>query len=483
MEIVRVLAGYSLGGADLVRRIMSKKKMDKMEIERKRFIYGEKDENGNYIVEGCINRGVDEDTAKAIFDEMYDFAKYAFNKSHAAAYAYVCYQTAYLKTFYPVEFMASLISSVDDTDKVNEYIANSKSMGINLCPPDINKSSDTFTVEGNAIRFGLAAIKNVGKGFIQKLVAEREANGEFVSFSDFISRMTGKDINKRAVEGMIMCGAFDSLGIKRAQLMRVFESAIDNEANSQRGTISGQLTLFDDDAPSELVFPEVEEFDKKTILKMEKHTIGMYLSGNPMEEYEEKIKRITPYNISSILNSVEKTEDGGYKTVEGGIADGQSIRICAEIANRKDKITRNNSQMSFLKLEDSFGTVEAIVFPKVLTQLSSVLQEENIIAADARLSLREDEEPKLILEKAVLLDAVNPPPNIPKLFIKLEKRNNEALEKFRAIAVRFPGKNPVCLYFAAEKQQLMAPQNLYVSAEEAISEFKAAFGEENVVLK
>ena len=484
MEIVRVLAGYSLGGADLVRRIMSKKKMDKMEIERKRFIYGEKDENGNYIVEGCINRGVDENTAKAIFDEMYDFAKYAFNKSHAAAYAYVCYQTAYLKTFYPVEFMASLISSVDDTDKVNEYIANSKSMGINLCPPDINKSSDTFTVEGNAIRFGLAAIKNVGKGFIQKLVAERETGGGFVSFSDFISRMTGKDINKRAIEGMIMCGAFDSLGIKRSQLMRVYESAIDNEANAHRVTLSGQFTLFDDDEPSELVFPDIEEFDKKLLLKMEKHTIGMYLSGNPMEEYEEKIKRITPYNIQSVLNSVEKTEDGSYRTVAGGIADGQSIRICAEIANRKDKLTRNNSQMSFLKLEDSFGVVEAIVFPKVLTQLSSVLQEENIVVVDAKMSIREDEEPKLILEKAVLLDTLNPPASVPTLFIKCEKRSNEVLEKYSEIAKRFSGDNPVCLYFAEEKQRLMAPKNLYVDGSEAvISELKAVFGGENVALK
>ena len=367
MEIVRVLAGYSLGGADLVRRIMSKKKMDKMEIERKKFIYGEKDDKGNYIVEGCINRGVDEQTAIAIFDEMYDFAKYAFNKSHAAAYAYVCYQTAYLKTFYPVEFMASLISSVDDTDKVNEYIANSKAMGIELCPPDINKSSDSFTVEGNAIRFGLSAIKNVGRGFIQKLVAERETNGDFVSFSDFVTRMTGKDINKRAIESMIMCGTFDSLGIKRSQLIRVFENAIDNEANTQRGTISGQLTLFDNDAPSEIVFPEIEEFDKKTLLKMEKQTIGIYLSGNPMEEYEEKIKLIAPYNISTILNSVEKTDDGVYKAVSVGIADGQNIRICAVITNRKNKTTRNNSQMAFLKLEDSFGVVEVLVFPKILT--------------------------------------------------------------------------------------------------------------------
>lgn len=484
MEIVRVLAGYSLGGADLVRRIMSKKKMDKMEIERQKFIYGEKDVNGNYIIEGCINRGVDEKTAAAIFDEMYDFAKYAFNKSHAAAYAYVCYQTAYLKTFYPVEFMASLISSADDTDKINEYIANSRSMGISICPPDINKSSDSFTVEGNAIRFGLSAIKNVGKGFIQKLTAERDLNGSFLSFSDFVSRMTGNDINKRAVEGMIMCGTFDSLGVKRSQLMRVFESAIDNESTLQKGTINGQVSLFDDDAPSEIILPDVAEFDKKTLLKMEKQTIGMYLSGNPMEEYEEKIKLITPYRITNILSSVEKDSDGSFIPVAGGLADGQSIRICAVISNRKNKTTRSNSQMAFIKLEDGTGTVEAIVFPKVLTAMSSILQEENIIVADGKISIRDDEEPKLLLEKAVLLDSVNPPPKGDLVYIRLPKRDSGYLSKFKEAAEAHPGNTPVCLYFEAEKQKLMAPKNLYIdSSESTILALKSTFGDKNIVKK
>ncbi len=485
MEIVRVLAGYSLGGADLMRRVISKKKMAQMEIERQNFIYGKKDNNGNQIIDGCINRGIDEKTAISIFDEIYDFANYAFNKSHAAAYAYVTYQTAYLKTFYPVEFMASLISSVDDTDKVNEYIINAKTMGIDICPPNINKSKDTFTVEGNSIRFGLSAVKNVGRGFIQKLVCERELNGEFLSFSDFVERMTGKDINKRAVEGLIMCGAFDSFGVKRSQLMEVFESVIDSEASSKRGNLSGQMTLFDEVQNSfEMDFPEIEEFDKKTLLKMEKQSIGMYISGNPMEEYSEKIKQLTKYNIQSVLSSVEKNEDNVYISAEGGLKDGQFVRICAVISNRKNKITRSNSQMAFLKLEDEFGAIEALVFPKILTQYSNVLQEENIVMIDARVSIREDEEPKLLLEKAVLLDMVNPPKIQKTVYIKLPERTQEILKLYIKCIENFKGDTPVCLYFEKTKERLMAPDDMKINAtDEAIKGLKDCFGEGNVVVK
>lgn len=484
MEIVRTLAGYSLGGADLMRRVISKKKMAQMEVERQNFIYGKKDEDGNYIIDGCINRGIDEQTAKSIFDEIYDFANYAFNKSHAAAYAYVTYQTAYLKTFYPVEFMASLISSVDDTDKVNEYIANSKSMGISLCPPDVNKSTDTFTVEGNSIRFGLSAIKNVGRGFILKLVAEREQHGEFKSFADFVGRMTGNDINKRAVEGMIMCGAFDSLGIKRSQLMHVFESAIDSETISQKGNLSGQLSLFDEDASYEMDFPDIEEFDKNTLLKMEKQSIGMYLSGNPMERYEKKIKNITKYNIGSVLSSVEKHDDGSFIEVEGGIRDNDYIKLCAVISSRKNKITRSNTQMSFLKIEDAFGSIEVLVFPKILTKYSQILQEENIILAEGRVSLREDEEPKLLLERAELLDLVNPPEKSKTLYIKFSERTPQMLEKYSLVAKQYYGKNPVCLYFEKTGERLFAPDNLRVDAKpEAIKAFCDMFGQDNVILR
>ena len=484
MEIVRTLAGYSLGGADLMRRVISKKKMAQMEVERQNFIYGKKDDNGNYIIDGCINRGIDEQTAKSIFDEIYDFANYAFNKSHAAAYAYVTYQTAYLKTFYPVEFMASLISSVDDTDKVNEYIVNSRNMGISLCPPDINKSTDTFTVEGNSIRFGLSAVKNVGRGFILKLVAEHELNGEFKSFADFISRMTGNDINKRAVEGMIMCGAFDSLGVKRSQLMRVYEAAIDSEASSQRGNLSGQFSLFDEDTSYEMEFPDIEEFDKNTLLKMEKQSIGMYLSGNPMERYEEKIRSITKHNIGSILASVEKNDDGSFVEVDGGVKDNDYVKLCVVISSRKNKITRSNTQMAFLKIEDSFGSMEVLVFPKILTKYSQILAEENIILAEGRVSLREDEEPKLLLESAELLDMVNPPEKLKTLYIKLLERTPQVLEEYSTIAKQYSGKNPVCLYFEKTGERLFAPDNLKINPQdEAIKALCDKFGRENVVLR
>ena len=485
MEIVRVLAGYSLGGADLMRRVISKKKMAQMEVERENFIYGKKDDNGNQIIDGCINRGIDEKTAISIFDEIYDFANYAFNKSHAAAYAYVAYQTAYLKTFYPVEFMASLISSVEDTDKVNEYIQNSKSMGIALCPPDINKSTDSFTVEGNSIRFGLTAVKNVGRGFIQRLVLERETNGSFKGFADFIERMTGKDINKRAVEGLIMCGAFDSFGVKRSQLMNVFEGVIDSEASSKRGNLSGQMTIFDEEQTSfEMEFPDIPEFDTKTLLKMEKQSIGMYLSGNPMQEYEEKVKLLTKHNIQSVLSSVEKNEDNVYVSVDGGLKDGENVRICAVISNRKNKITRSNTQMAFLKIEDAFGTIEVLVFPKILSQYSSILQEENIVMLDAKVSIHEDEEPKLLLEKAVLLDMVNPEPKEQVLYIKFAERTNEILTLYKEKAALYKGNTPVCLYFEKSGERLMAPQDMRINpTKEAIDDLIECFGDKNVVLK
>jgi DNA polymerase III subunit alpha len=482
LEIVRTLAGYSLGKADSMRRVISKKKADQMVIERKNFIYGSDDGD----IPGCIKNGIDEQTAISIFDEINDFANYAFNKSHAAAYAFVTYQTAYLKTFYPVEYMASLISSIDDLDKINHYIANCKEMGIDRLPPDVNKSEDTFTVENNSIRFGLSAVKNVGRAMILNLVNERKNNGEFKNFSDFIDRMAGQDMNKRALEGLISCGAFDSMGVKRSQLLAVYEKALDGTARAARDNVAGQMSLFDTiEEQSEMQFPNIDELDKKTMLKMEKQSTGLYFSGHPMEEYTDKIKKLTKYNISDVLTSVHKDEDGNYHAVEGGLQDGDMMIICAAIASRKNKTTRSNAQMAFLNVEDVYGSVECIVFPKVLNEFSPLLQEDNLVAIACRLSIREDEAPKILMQSVQLLDEALMAKKEPKrLYIQLETRNDENLKNVEKYLSPYQGDMEVRLFFKDTRKMSSVPRRLWFNGtENAIYDLKNIFGEDNVKIK
>lgn len=482
LEIVRTLAGYSLGKADSMRRVISKKKADQMVIERKNFIYGSDDGD----IPGCIKNGIDEQTAISIFDEINDFANYAFNKSHAAAYAFVTYQTAYLKTFYPVEYMASLISSIDDLDKINHYIANCKEMGIDRLPPDVNKSEDTFTVENNSIRFGLSAVKNVGRAMILNLVNERKNNGEFKNFSDFIDRMAGQDMNKRALEGLISCGAFDSMGVKRSQLLAVYEKALDGTAKAARDNVAGQMSLFDTiEEQSEMQFPNIDELDKKTMLKMEKQSTGLYFSGHPMEEYTDKIKKLTKYNISDVLTSVHKDEDGNYHAVEGGLQDGDMMIICAAIASRKNKTTRSNAQMAFLNVEDVYGSVECIVFPKVLNEFSPLLQEDNLVAIACRLSIREDEAPKILMQSVQLLDEALMAKKEPKrLYIQLETRNDENLKNVEKYLSPYQGDMEVRLFFKDTRKMSSVPRRLWFNGtENAIYDLKNIFGEDNVKIK
>ena len=482
LEIVRTLAGYSLGKADSMRRVISKKKADQMVIERKNFIYGSDDGD----IPGCIKNGIDEQTAISIFDEINDFANYAFNKSHAAAYAFVTYQTAYLKTFYPVEYMASLISSIDDLDKINHYIANCKEMGIDRLPPDVNKSEDTFTVENNSIRFGLSAVKNVGRAMILNLVNERKNNGEFKTFSDFIDRMAGHDMNKRALEGLISCGAFDSMGVKRSQLLAVYEKALDGTARAARDNVAGQMSLFDTiEEQSEMQFPNIDELDKKTMLKMEKQSTGLYFSGHPMEEYTDKIKKLTKYNISDVLTSVHKDEDGNYHAVEGGLQDGDMMIICAAIASRKNKTTRSNAQMAFLNVEDVYGSVECIVFPKVLNEFSPLLQEDNLVAIACRLSIREDEAPKILMQSVQLLDEALMAKKEPKrLYIQLETRNDENLKNVEKYLSPYQGDMEVRLFFKDTRKMSSVPRRLWFNGtENAIYDLKNIFGEDNVKIK
>ncbi len=501
LEIVRAMAGYSLGSADVLRRVISKKKADQMQIQRRNFIYGKKDENGNQVIDGCVNRGIDEKIAIDIFDEINEFANYAFNKSHAAAYAFITYQTAYLKTFYPVEYMASLVSSIDDLDKINEYLVNCKTMGIDKLPPDINKSGESFTVEGNNIRFGLTAVKNVGKSFVQAVVSERENMGEFKSFTDFVHRMTDHEMNKRAVEGLIKCGAFDSLGVKRAQLMNVFESVIESEASSKKFNVAGQMNLFGDEDASveEIALPNVAEFSKKELLSFEKETTGIYFSGHPMEEYKEITEKLTRTTVGTIMASVEKDEDGEIKVVEGGLTDGENIKLCGIVTARKNKTTKSNTQMAFVRVEDLFGGVEVIVFPKVLAKFNSMLREETAVMVEGRISIREDEAPKILCENVSLLDGIKEEPmekNIketPKfsapqkgekiLYIKLGTWDSDVVKTATKLMEIHPGKTAVCFFCADTKKRFFAPEHLKVDENsEVFGKLEAVFGKNNVKL-
>lgn len=486
MDIVRVLAGYSMGKADQMRRIISKKKLDQMEIERKNFVYGSDDGE----IKGCVANGIDENTAKAIFDEIDAFASYAFNKSHAAAYAIITYQTAYLKTFYPVEFMASLISGEGETDKINHYIINCKEMGIEVLAPDVNYSKDTFTVEGNAVRFGLTAVKNVGVGVIRNIVEERERGGKFKSFSDFIDRTTGMDVNKRALEGMIMCGAFDSMGVKRSQLYAVYERALDGSARSARDNVAGQITLFDEaEEEVEMEFPDIAEFDHMQLLKLEKQSTGMYFSGHPMDGYKVQTAKLTNINIGTLMQGSENEEEG-YS--ERAIHDGDNVVICGLIDSRKNKITRKNTQMAFVDLADVYGSIECLIFPKVLQQYSSVLQEGEVVCMRGRLSLREDEEPKLLcesvepIEQAVLtasLQQKQAPVSRKILYIRLDTRNEENLNRVSEALSPYSGDVEVRLFFLDTKQVTVVPKRLFFNGSPgALRDLQEIFGFENVKL-
>lgn len=482
LEIVRILAGYSLGKADSMRRVISKKKADKMKIERENFIYGNEAEG----IKGCIKNGIDEKTAIAIFDEINDFANYAFNKSHAAAYAYVTYQTAYLKTFYPVEYMAALISSVDETDKINHYIANCTEMNIDRLPPDVNKSEDTFTVEGNGIRFGLSAIKNVGKGIIREIVAERQINGEFKSFSDFLDRTAGMEINKRMLEQLINSGAFDSMGVKRSQLLAVYERSLDGASRSLKENVRGQMTLFDAvEENAEMELPDIPELDKKTILKLEKQSVGMYFSGHPMEEYTKKAKKITNLDISKIMSNVIRDEEGNYHITEGGLSDNEKVMLCVSIASRKNKTTRSDSQMAFLNVEDTTGSMECIVFPKVLSEYSSMLFEDNIVVISGRVSFKEDEEPKILAESFKQIDeALLGIREDKKLYIKLHTRNDDILKEVCDALSPYQGEMEVRLFFEDTKKVVSVPRRYWFNnTESAILDLKSIFGEDSVKLK
>ncbi len=405
MQICRELAGYSLGQSDLVRRAMSKKKKEVMDAERQNFIYGKLDENGNILIPGAIRNGVSEQAANRIFDEMMDFASYAFNKSHAAAYAYVGYQTAWLKYYYPVEFMAALLNSfMGSLGKVSQYVMECRRMGIKVLPPDINESESSFSVKNGSIRFGLLAVKNVGANVVKNLIEERNKNGLFKNFIDFCERMEGKELNKRTVESLIKCGAFDCFGIFRSRLMANYETILDRAAQKRKSLISGQMSLFDampgQDDTAEIQWPQMAEYDPRLLLAMEKDMLGLYISGHPLDEFADVIKSVvTVYSYDFELNE--------HGTNESRLADEQFVRIAGIVTDIKTISTKNNRMMAFVTVEDLYGQMEVIVFPNIYDEYASLLAGDSQIIVEGRISLKEEEQPKILADRIWPLESGN----------------------------------------------------------------------------
>ena len=489
MQIVREMAGYSLGRADLVRRAMSKKKAAVMAEERKNFIHGITDENGKVLVDGAVRRGVSEAVANSIFDEMMDFAQYAFNKSHAAAYAAITYQTAYLKCFYPAEYMAALLSSVlDSPEKVARYSAECKRMGIKILPPDINKSRSGFTVSGGDIRFGLAVIKNVGTGIIDTVVAEREKTGTFRSYGDFVKRTAHLNVTKRVHEFLIKAGAFDTLGETRASLLYDYEALLAAAAADKKQNVAGQISLLDmggDAEPTAMTVTRRPEFPPKRLLALEKESVGFYLTGHPLDSYAGEAAAFSDCSF------IELTEAGQE---ESPYNDGQILSLCGIVSFVREKVTKNNQIMAFVTLEDATGAVECIVFPKIYTQLKPFLYEDSIVAVSGRLSLREEEEPKLVLNTAQPLSEAKKQavPTAPatekkeseKLFLKFALGKDYLLDRVKPLLASHTGAVPVCIHIEETKSTAMAPRSLWVTPNDALlCALYDLLGKENVVLK
>ena len=407
MQIVRDLAGYSLGRADLVRRAMGKKKLDVMAKEREYFIHGQTDEDGNVIIKGCIRNGIDEESANKIFDEMAEFAKYAFNKSHAAAYAVVSYRTAYLKAYYPEEFMAATLNSfLGNLDKIPMYIDECKRLKIDILKPDINKSFTKFTVDNGKIRFGLGSVKNVGISAVNSIVKERQENGEFEGFTDFCERMKNEAVNKKCIESLIRAGAFDAFEQTRATLLASFESILDTIQDTNRKSFAGQVTMFDLATPEDNVndlkytFNEQKEFSEKDLLSMEKEMLGIYISGHPLEKLRTQIENETNINSMKLKEfaNLQSTvlDEGEFIARKNEYKDGQFVKYAGIITSVKKKYTKNNTIMAFVTVEDLYGTIEIIVFENCYNESSKYLTEESIVTVEGRLSLREDDEPKIV---------------------------------------------------------------------------------------
>ncbi|MDR7871224.1 MAG: DNA polymerase III subunit alpha [Tissierellaceae bacterium] len=481
MQIVRDIGGYSMGRADLVRRAMGKKKMDVMEEERKNFIYGQVDEAGNILIAGAIRNGVDEKSANKIYDLMIDFANYAFNKSHSAAYAVIAYRTAWLKYYYPVEFMAAQISSImNSTSSVSLYIQECKRLGIEVLPPDVNESSHKFTVSNGKIRFGLTAVKNVGENIITAIVKGRES-GRFTSLTDLVERIEKIDssaMNKRAMESLIRCGAMDSLGANRAQLLAIFEKTIDGIHADRKRNIAGQFSIFDtlDIVENKDNLPDLKEFPQKILLDMEKETLGIYVSGHPLAHYEKELKVVS--NITTLEIFSELDESSSQVQL---VKDGQRVKIGGIVVEKKNKITKNNNMMAFITLEDFFGTIECIVFPKTYQDYSRIIDDNELIIIEGRLSLSEVEEPKIICERIMPLNKLK----LDKVYLRITKdRKSDLSIRLNSILKRASGDTPIYIYLESTKQTLVADRSLWINVDnkDIIEELEELLGDGNVVI-
>lgn len=486
MQIVRELAGYSMGRSDLVRRAMSKKKVAIMEEERKNFIYGITDEAGNEVVKGAIKNGVDEATANKIFDEMMDFASYAFNKSHAAAYAVVAYQTAWLKFYYPTEFLAaSLNSFLGSSEKVSQYVNECKVLNIQVLPPDLNESSVKFTVVNKNVRFGLAAIKNVGENAILSMIAERSQNGNFSSFLDFCQRVEGRDINKRCIESLIKSGAFDSLNIYRSKLIAVYERFLDGISQSRKKNMEGQMSIFDlMQEPQESLqedYPDIKEYPANVLLGMEKEMLGLYVSGHPLSEYQRILdNNVNLYSKDLFVNSNDD-DSNDIELEMKKLEDSMRIVVGGIVNSRKTKTTKNNNLMAFIGLEDLYGTMELIVFPTIFERYSQLLQMESVIIVKGRLSLREDEPPKIICEEVFPIKSLEEKGLYMTFENELSKEEGAA---FRALLKYFSGSTPTYINKKCDKEFKKLDRQYWIDVNNVImEELECRLGKQNVSLK
>ncbi len=483
IEIFRSLAGFSLGQADNIRRAMSKKKHKVIDAERIAFVHGDPARG----IDGAVKRGIPETVANSIYDEILDFASYAFNKAHAVSYAIVVYRTAYMKRHYPQQYMAALLTSIlDSSVKVAEYITECREMGIKLLPPDVNASGANFTVDGQNIRYGLVAIKGIGWGAIESLVAEREANGPFTDFEDFCRRMNGKELNRRAIENLIKAGAFDSMGYKRKALIQIAGAVIDSIAQSARDNISGQLDLFGDFSdegekpPAVIPIPEVEEFTPMEKMAMEKETTGLYLSGHPMDSYRDAVRKIGAVPLGAVMSDF--AQEGGPSRFH----DNQMVTVAGVVESHRTRTTKNNALMSYIQLEDDTGSMELMAFQKALDSGGAYIKDNAALLVKGRISVRDEKDPQLMVDTIRPISDLNamgtkePPAKDRKLWVKVKSADDPVVEKIRLILSMFPGQQQMILYCEKEKKRIGASCLIH---EALVDELTERLGKENVVVK